>query len=237
MFLAVTKESAERGQAKLVILDDVLQSVDATIRVSVMDYILREFSDWQLVVTAHDRLWQNQLRELCRRHNHLFSEREIVRWSFDSGPVILEGKGIDQPLEEALNRGDTMYICSQSGLLLESICNRLSWTLPTSVVRRKDDKYTLGDLWPGVQKVLRKTNIQATVQEVDKWLHLRNLVGAHYNDWAQSISTQEARLFGEAVLRLFTSVRCSKCFHWIESTSERNQQWVCRCGQTIVETA
>jgi hypothetical protein len=237
MFLAVTKESAERGQAKLIILDDVLQSVDATIRVSIVDYILREFSDWQLIVTAHDRLWQNQLRELCRRHSHPFIEREIVRWSFDSGPVILEAKDIDWSLEEALDHGNVMYICSQSGLLLEAVCNRLSWVLPISVVRRKDDKYTLGDLWPGVQKVLRKTNVQEVVLEVDKWLHLRNLAGAHYNEWAQSISTQEVRLFGEAILRLFASVRCSKCFHWIASTSKLDQQWVCRCGQTIVKTA
>jgi hypothetical protein len=82
---------------------------------------------------------------------------------------------------------------------LEAICNRLSWTLPISVIRRKDDNYTLGDLWPGVQKVLRKTNIQSTSQEVDKWLHLRNLVGAHYNEWALSTSNEEACLLGEAM--------------------------------------
>jgi hypothetical protein len=43
-FLSVAKESSDRGQAKIIILDDVLQSVDSTIRVSVTDYILSLFS-------------------------------------------------------------------------------------------------------------------------------------------------------------------------------------------------
>lgn len=235
LFLAFAKESAKRGQAKVLILDDVLQSVDSTVRVSITDYILREFSDWQLVFTVHDRLWQEQLRHLFRRHGHPFVEREIVRWDFEKGPIILDsGRGIDAPLKSALDIGESSGVCSQAGLLLEAICNKLSWTLPTSVTRRKDDKYTLGDLWPGVYKVLRRTNTEGAAGKVDKWLHLRNLVGAHYNEWAQSVSTQEARLFGEAVVEMFELVRCSHCLRWIEEIHP-GKVWQCRCGRTRVE--
>ena len=175
VFLSVAQEAAERGQAKFLILDDVFQSVDATIRFSVVDYIFREFEDWQLVFTVHDRLWQAQLRDLCRRYSHPVVEKEIIRWKFDVGPTILGARrDIDEPLLEALNRGDICSICSQAGLLLEEVCNRLSWTLPISVTRRKEDKYTLGDLCPGIYKTLRKTKAKATADEVDKWMHLRN---------------------------------------------------------------
>jgi wobble nucleotide-excising tRNase len=72
IFLSLAKESVEKGQAKFLILDDVFQSVDSGIRVSVVDYILREFSDWQLIITVHDRLWKSQLCDLFRRNNHVF---------------------------------------------------------------------------------------------------------------------------------------------------------------------
>jgi len=40
-FISVIKESAARGQAKLIILDDVLQSVDSVIRVSFISFLLK----------------------------------------------------------------------------------------------------------------------------------------------------------------------------------------------------
>lgn len=232
VFFSLLKESANRGQAKLLILDDVFQSVDATIRVSVVDYLMKEFSDWQLIFTAHDRLWRYQLREILRRHGHSFVEREITRWTFDKGPIIRESRReLESSLIEALASSDLVNICAQSGILLEAICDRLSWTLPVSVMRRKEDKYTLGDLWPSVAKTLKKTTAKIEAEGVDRWLPLRNLVGAHYNEWAISLSLHEAQLFGEAVISLYRKSRCSNCFSWIESKSANSKGlWQCKCG-------
>lgn len=235
IFVSVVRESTEIGQSKLLILDDVFQSIDSSIRLTVTDYILRELSDWQLIFTVHDRLWQNQLRDIFRRCGHSFIEREIVRWSFDEGPVILDANhDINSLLLESLKHAHPHIICSQAGLLLESICDKLSWVLPISIIRRREDKYTLGDLWPGCFKILKKTNIKNTVLEVDRWLHLRNLMGAHYNEWAISISSQEAQYFGVAVSKLFESVSCKKCGRWVEKNSQNKQYWTCKCGQISI---
>jgi hypothetical protein len=235
IFLSLAKESVEKGQAKLLVLDDVFQSVDSGIRVSVVDYILREFSDWQVIITVHDRLWKSQLCDLFRRNNHVFIESEIVRWSFSNGPTIFNtSKNIDDLLLEAVEAGQVVNICSQAGLLLEEICDKLSWILPTSVTRRKEDKYTLGDLWPGIYKTLKKTNMKSIIDEIDKRLHLRNLVGAHYNEWAGSVSLQEAESFAEAVLQLFWHVRCNSCFRWIEPLGSQSKHWACRCSKLDV---
>lgn len=240
IFLAVAKESAFRGQSKLLVLDDVLQSVDASIRLQIAEYILEEFFDWQLIFTVHDRLWQEQLRILFQRSNIQFVEREIVRWEPEQGPVIIgESRDMETLLQEALNYGDIYRICSESGLLLERACNVLSYSLPISVTRRREDKYTLGDLWPGVLKVLKKTSIVGVAADVERWLHLRNLVGAHYNEWAASLSRQDAQLFGTAVLRLIAHVKCESCHRWIEEASSKgaDKVWQCRCGSTRVEKA
>lgn len=232
VFTSLLREAAKRGQARLLVLDDVFQSVDSSIRVGVMNYLMRDFSDWQVVFTVHDRLWRNQLRDILRRNGHSFVEREIVRWTFGDGPIILDGvREMDLSVMQAIERADVVGVCAHSGLLLEAICERLSWILPISVTRRREDKYTLGDLWPGVAKVLRKTTLSMDIEEVDKWLHLRNLVGAHYNEWALSLSSEEAYAFGAAVVALYQHVRCAKCHAWMEPLVQGAKSgYACRCG-------
>lgn len=236
IFLSVLKESVNLGQAKLLILDDVLQSVDASIRMMVTDYIMKDFSDWQLILTVHDRLWRNQLIDVFRRNNHQFIEKEIVNWDFYEGPKIISShKDISSTLEQAINMGDSSIICSYAGRLLEMICDNLSWRLPISVIRRKEDRYTLSDLWSGTYKILRKSNLSIMTENVDKFIHLRNLVGAHYNEWAQSVSLQESVFFAENVIQLFKNVNCQDCFRWVERVSDHDWIWKCRCGKLKVE--
>ena len=132
----------------------------------------------------------------------------------------------------ANQQGDVETSCALCGLLLEAVCQRMSWVLCTSVTRRKDDKYTLGDLWPGVAKKLKKTNAAQCGEEVDKWIHLRNLVGAHYNEWAQSLSMSDAEGFCKAVCALYKAVFCKACYSWVEEKT--NDDFVCRCGSVQV---
>jgi AAA15 family ATPase/GTPase len=229
LFVSVLQEAAKHGQEKVLVMDDVFQSVDAGIRVSVVDYILQELSDWQLFLTLHDRLWKNQLREVLRKNGHQFIEREIVRWSFDNGPVIVATKETKELILAAIDRGELVSICAQSGIFLESLCDKLSWVLPISVTRRKEDKYTLGDLWPGVAKALRKTNAKEKVENVEKWIHLRNLVGAHFNEWAQSLSLEEAVAFANSIIQIHDAVYCENCFSWIAPVLEGRSGYMCRC--------
>jgi hypothetical protein len=56
--LALAQEAAKHGQLRVIALDDVFQSVDASIRAQMMHYIMNRFQDWQLIVTVHDRLWR-----------------------------------------------------------------------------------------------------------------------------------------------------------------------------------
>lgn len=229
-FLSFIQESAERGQSKLLILDDVLQSVDSTIRVSFITYLLKNFSDWQFIITAHDRLWHRQLVEMMNLHGHKHCSLAIVDWSFESGPKIKIGAtNIEESLQIAIGNNDLYGICSQSGLLLEQICDGISKNLNTTIQRRKDDKYTLGDLWPGIVKDFKKTSLREQVEAVEKWLHLRNLIGAHYNEWALSLSLEESKSFGHSVTGLLDLVKCKKCSSWLLNSTEFNF-FSCKCG-------
>jgi hypothetical protein len=227
-FVVVAKRAVELGQAKVLILDDVFQSVDATVRKGVVQYLLEDLKDWQLVITIHDRLWFEQLRTLFRDKGHVFVEHELRSWTFDEGPVTKVP--VDHPsvaVRALLDVGDVGAICGAAGRVLEQASDQLSVRLGTSVTRRWEDKYTLGDLWPGIRKALKNSVVGDATSEVSSHVELRNLAGAHYNEWATSLSLDEAVQFAKAVLAFIERVWCSDCHDWIgrEGTALK-----CRCG-------
>lgn len=231
VFCAIVRACADHGQAKVLVLDDVFQSVDGIYRQRACRYIAETFRDWQLVLTTHDRLWFSVLADTLRQAGMLLVTKEIVRWDFETGPVVRDALlRPDAGLRRAMDAADPVATCSAAGLLLEEIADRLSWTLGTSIKRRKNDRYSLGDLWPGVAKQLRRLGAPAEVDAVDESLIFRNLVGAHFNEWARSVSTAEACGFGEAVLNLLALCRCDQCHQWVTGDGAAASSWRCRCG-------
>ena len=229
VFLSIIKEAAENGQEKVLILDDVLQSVDSSIRLMFVDFLLKNFRDWQLIFSIHDRLFLNQLKTVFRRHNHEFSEVEILKWDFENGPFIIKkDTEKDNSLATAISTSDINLISSQAGVLLEKICNHLSYSLPISIVRKKEDKYTLGELFPGVYKKLKRTQLGETLETIEKLSFLRNLFGAHYNEWALSLSNTEIFQYANSIKTLYESVFCKTCLTWVANTT--NNEWKCACG-------
>lgn len=230
VFLSIIKEAADNGQEKVLILDDVLQSVDSSIRLMFVDFLLKSFKDWQLIFSIHDRLFLNQLKTIFRRHNHEFSEVEILKWDFENGPFIIKkDTEKNNSLAIAISTSDINLISSQAGVLLETICNHLSYSLPISIVRKKEDKYTLGDLFPGVFKKLKRTELGETLETIEKLSFLRNLFGAHYNEWALSLSNTEIFQYANSIKTLYEYTFCETCLTWITNTS--NNSWKCACGK------
>ena len=136
-------------------------------------------------------------------------------------------------MREALSNGNAPSICGEAGRLLEQILDVLSWTLPVSVTRRYEDRYTIGDLWPPTLKKLKKTGACEAAEEVNKWFHLRNLIGAHYNSWASSLSISDAENFGRAILSLLQFVYCASCGQWVKANGHATR-WDCRCGAVTI---
>jgi AAA domain len=215
-FVSVAREASKRGQARVMIMDDVLQSVDATIRHAFVNYLLDELSDWQLIFTTHDRLWRDQLRDLFDAHEHPCVERLIYDWSFDQGPR-LEAETADplsRDLVDAIASSEPRTVGAIAGQLLEVICDQLTRRIHLLVARTNDDRYTLGDLWPVVRDWLKGTEADTAVRSIAGHRYLRNLV-IHADMASLGLSLRDARSFGEAVLSLYSLVRCAKCGSWI----------------------
>lgn len=236
LYVSIIRVGANKGQAKVFILDDVLQSVDTQIRAKFVNYILSELKEWQIFITAHDRLWLNQLRYLFANNNHEFKEFQITNWDFENGPLLASQsiKLYDDSLEIAIKTGNTMLMASTAGLMLEKICQNLSIELKIDVKRKRDDKYTIGDLWPGIRKQLKKSKkMETLVEEIQNSLYIRNLLACHYNEWALSLSDKEIWEFAYNVQKLYENTFCQNCLSWI--SMENSSQMIyaqCKCNNT-----
>lgn len=218
LYISLIRAGAELGQAKVMILDDVLQSVDSVIRAKFMDYILRECKDWQLIITCHDDLWLNQLRYLYQKNGLSYKEFKLTNWTFEEGPFLMEikGGGQDNTLKDAIATNNKQIIASQAGLFMEFICQKLSTSLPISVKRTMDDKYTIGDLWPGIVAAFKgDKEMKAFLGELDRDVMVRNMIGCHANEWAQGMSDGEVKSFANRVQELYERSYCPECNSWI----------------------
>jgi hypothetical protein len=216
------------------VLDDVFQSVDGPIRVAALHYVLSDLNGWQFFLTAHDRLWREQVLTILHRHGRAVTSLEIASWDPEHGPEIRASTGdLGSAVHAALQAGDAVSIAVQAGRLVELTSHHLSWTLPVSVTRRRDDRYTLNDVSAPVYKKLKGLTTAPAADLVDRHLHLRNLLGAHVNDWAGVTSVAEARRFGEAALELLNFCPVPQCLRWIERSPEAHT-YVCRSGTTRV---
>ncbi|OZC89852.1 hypothetical protein CH254_10045 [Rhodococcus sp. 06-412-2C] len=232
-FLAMTKKAADHGQAKILVLDDVLQSVDSTIRLEVMDYVIDEFKGWQLVVTGHDRAWQRQLRSLFQYKGVPVLEKSITQWNFADGIVVGDSTwDILTTLKDAITRGDSQASASAAGIMLEQISDELSWRLGASVTRRRNDSYTLSDTWSGVSSKLKKSQLFNVCVRIEKRIIIRNLLGAHYNSWSESISWLDVQSLAFDVIELHSRVKCQVCGSWISGS--RPSPLLCSCTKLCV---
>jgi Protein of unknown function (DUF2813) len=232
LFTAIAKAASFQGQGKVLVLDDVVQSVDAPLRGALFEFLLDDLAEWQFLITTHDRLWREQLIDLFRAVGKPVEGFEISSWSFETGPVL---RGALGPKRDQLNRAieedDAIAICSRAGMLLEEFLQNASWRFGIAIIRKKGDRYTLGDLWGPVRTRLREIGLEEATDAVSRRVRLRNLVGAHYVEWAQTFADAEARQFALAVLALMDSVVCRQCGGWIK---RRAGVWVCGCGVTSV---
>ncbi|MER6754951.1 ATP-binding protein [Micromonospora echinofusca] len=234
-FINLTRAATRHGQEKLLVLDDVFSSADSGLRMRFAAYLFEEFADWQIVAIFHDRLWYEQFRRAASNATH-----PAVLLEFGRRKPMATPLAYDAPAD-ASNRvrskladpaADKQDLASATGLLLETLCEHLSVSLRIKVERKLDEEYTIGELWPGIKAVLRGTSAETTASQVQDVVHLRNLVGAHFMTWSQSVTYSECEQFATAVLALWDKTYCLTCRYFVGKTRGRTPK--CRCGQVTL---
>lgn len=227
VYLNVIKDAAKRGQAKVLILDDIFQSIDANIRGKVVDYLMQRFGKekgtknlpseepWQLIFTVHDNLWRERLTNKLTLYNQPFLEYEVKNWSLINGPTInISYSNRYEILENYIEQGTIQEICSYSGIALEYILEEISFITKLKMSRERNNHYFIKDYIDALKDQV--LNFNPLINRIKDTLPIRNLVGAHYHEWAQSLSHLEAKEFGREVLAFYDSLFCRTCNSWVK---------------------
>ena len=236
IFLAIRRlHYKQHAELALLVLDDVMHSVDGAHRRATADLVFEEFRDHQLVITTHDPLWFEHLKVAARKHcpNRKFTQLRIAGWSITEGPswgdhqsdyewlVSPEGSGA-RPADRAI----------KAGRLLEEVLCNLCDALTVAVPFRIKGDYTIDPLWTSFYKQVKNHNefwgaAEQRLNDIESLRVIRSWVGAHWNEWAQQLTTDEAGQFADAVVSLRGLVYCPDCGEFIARIPRLEGVWSC----------
>jgi len=241
-FLALRRWYKNQHPAfNLLILDDVLTSVDAQHAVRTAELILKEFGDYQIFLTTHDRIWYEYLRDIqarCRVKGQ-FLNKVIHKWTLEEGPDLREPEEERKNINTLLVDGTAPQIAGEAGRLLEHVLQEMRYSLRLSVQAKRGELYEIGEIWPAFYSAMRNSypafyeKCGETLDALDIRWPVRNWVGAHFNHWAARVSRNEVVEFGRTVGELFDRVFCKDCRRFIEPSMTPAGQLSCRCGHLI----
>lgn len=251
LYLALI-ERLNEGLIDLIILDDVMMSVDANHRREVCRLFSKHFSDYQFLITTHDKTWAHQMKsEGIVNSKGLI---EFYNWHVETGPVVNyevdlwekidnDIRMMDIPAASArLRRGAEQFFAISCEALMAPVVCKLNgqWELheltDAAISRyRKLLGKAIGSAnsWDRRDKVKELKNLEKTFGEVishtqaEQWAVNANV---HYNNWV-NFSPEDfmpvVRAFRE-LFNLFSCDRCGGVIH-ISITEGSATQVRCNC--------
>jgi len=233
IFLAFVKHFGKG--VPLLVLDDVVSSVDAAHRTRICALLLREFSEYQLIVTTHDALWFEEFISIAKAMRYLsLVPLRITSWSLADGPRWAPYVDRWDDMRAKASADDKQGAASLARHTLEGMLFRLAVNLQAAVVPRADARYDVGALLDPVMNRAKKLNPRfeednrAALQKFRSTSLLANLL-THNNLIAAGTSRQEVIDFVEALADLHGIFYCATCGQLIKYIRDAKVVQ-CECG-------
>lgn len=166
IYLATVKTFNSPGS--LLVLDDVLTSIDKDHRHRLRDLLLSEFDQFQLIITTHDEFWVDQIREavIARGEGNRWRFLRFVNWTLDGGPETAELDVTRDFIHDNLTDPKYRELGGALRLVTEDFLKRLAEGMKLKVTYRRDGRHTVGDFnTSGVVNDLRRALIKADPAE------------------------------------------------------------------------
>jgi DNA repair exonuclease SbcCD ATPase subunit len=244
-------EYLTQGVIDLLILDDVVMSVDTEHRRDTCNLLNTEFAARQFIITTHDRTWMSQLNRggLVKKKNII----EFYNWHLETGPQVNYQPDMWTKMEEDLTKEDVPSAAAKlrrgSEDFFRAVCDALIAPVPF-----KDDyRWELGHFLPSAMDqyklLLAKTKAAAqswgadeTMEELKELDSMRAQIYArsqaemwainesvHYNNWV-NFDVSEFRPVMEAFHDFFDMFLCPNCGGMIRLVLVDNKPANLRCS-------
>lgn len=234
VFLALCRQWSRQYEGfRLVVLDDVLSSIDGPHRARVAEYIVGPLAaTHQVLLTTHDSVLFERLFEVQKAlgKQAAFANKRIVSYAFDCGPRLGEMQFDYDKL--CANLADVPHdeILLFAGRLLDDLLNDLRFTLKLSVPAEPSDRYAVGHLWGQFRKKTKcYPGIAGACEALDATTYMRN-IGVHSQLRTLKLSRAETLEFVDAVRGLYDATTCPKCGSRVRVSSGGDASIACRKG-------
>ena len=247
----VLSERLSGDDLQLMILDDVVTSIDVEHRRELASLLADELPHRQVILTTHDSDWNQML--LLERFAEPPNIIRIDRWDIDVGMVHSDISPLWESIEDLLNNYQLVPAAAEIRNWAERFFKQVCHSFMAPVTYKVDCRYTLDDvLSPGLKRFEelllkatkkarnsgnsdlvtelqamenRRTHVyEAIAKEI--WLINRTV---HDNEGINPTS-KEIRGAVQALRDFYELIHCRKCSR-LMSVSSRRETLFCKCGQ------
>lgn len=231
LYLALAERLTE-GLIDLLILDDIVMSVDADHRREICHLLAKEFPNRQFLITTHDKTWATQLKTegIVNSANSV----ELYNWKVETGPQITNEAIIWEKIDQDIENNDIPSAAARLRRWSEQFFSMVCDALQAPVRYKLNGRWELGDYLPasvGQYRTLLKQAKRAAQswndkEAIAKFCELESSIGqiysrinveqwainasVHYNNWA-NLSTKDFRPVIEVFQDIFAVFICNNC--------------------------
>lgn len=254
LFLSLNKFLA-KNKLSLIVLDDVVMSVDAQHRRNVCKALLKHFPGKQFVITTHDRIWASQLK--TEKVVSIKNMVEFKWWSIETGPTTGKEEDFWKSIQEDLDKDNVPQAAWKLRRSGECFFSEACDLLGALVVFKSDGNWELGNYLPAAirqyklllkkaKKAANSWNDRVKIRELndfeeklteainksqlEQWAVNPNV---HYNNWAE-FQANDFRPVVEAFQELFNIFVCENCKYipsLLLSKNRKPESVKCHCGK------
>lgn len=191
----VLAEKVNANLINLIVLDDVIMSIDSGHRRGICRILRDSFPNKQFFICTHDRTWAEQLR-----HEGIVSSKNVLEfsgWDINMGPKYDENGDIWDQIEEDLEHNNIPSAAHKLRRGMEKFLHDVCDRIKAKVVHKTNYQWTFGELiQPAMKrysKLLNKAKKAAnswakleTMEELRKIEDHKKLIykEAHLEQWA-----------------------------------------------------
>lgn len=239
VFLALRRFRADRDKAadpKLMVLDDIVLSIDLGHGRRLLDLLHKRFEDHQVLIFTHNGLFF----DWCEKHVPRFKRKAIARWTAETGPQLGDYPNALARLEQQMTTELVPKALGQAVVnVIEEWLAQARFEYQVAVPARRGEAYTLTEIFDPfktrvdkLQKALgvRIEELDATLGRLIDLVPMRNKLSHHENEFAREYPLGAVRELARTSISLMKILYCLECASFAVPIPNHEKPEVFRCS-------
>ena len=238
VFLGLRRFIADRDgprDPKLMVLDDIVLSVDLTHGRRLLDVLKNRFGDHQIILLTHNGLFF----DWCIQRLPSFQRLVITRWSHETGPQLGDYLSSMERVGAEMEKQASPKLLAQAVMnLMDEWLGDARFAFSLSVPAKRGEEYTMTEIWEPFGKRMREIEkkMGVAIGDLAKLLdrlsdlpRMRNRLAAHDNEFAKEFPLGTVRTIAGDACKLVRTLHCGDCGEFVSAVPNVERPEIVRC--------